>query len=291
MSCLGATKAGTSWLYEHLAAHPQCRFRTIKELHYFNLARPEHFDRAIKQAGQEIARLEARMVSAELPRQIMIARRIADLVEWQAVLARREIDLAAYRDYLTSGAADARLVGDVTPAYGLMSGATLRQMTEVAADSRFVYLIRDPLARLWSHVRMIAARTSDKDGFEAAAVSQLNRILSDDLSGEGAGIVQRGDYARILPKLRRVFAPDRLLVLFQEEMLTLPGMQRLWAFLGLDAVAVDLDRRVHEGRAFALPQNLRARALAWLRPQYDFVAAHMPVLPAGWHKNMEEGLA
>ena len=34
--CVGATKAGTSFLYEHLAAHPQCHFRTIKELHYFD---------------------------------------------------------------------------------------------------------------------------------------------------------------------------------------------------------------------------------------------------------------
>lgn len=292
MCCLGATKAGTSWLYEHLAAHPQCRFRSIKELHYFSMTKPEQFDRAIVQAQKSVAQLEARFAGAEPARQVALAQRMADLIEWQGVLAHRAIDLPAYRAFLLNGLSeDHRLVGDVTPAYSLMPGAGLRQLTEVSSNARFVYLLRDPLARLWSHVRMIAARTADKDNFEGAAVAQLERILAGNLSGEGRGILDRGDYARIVPKLKRIFAPERLLVLFQEEMLTLPGMQRLWAFLGLEPTSVDLDRRVHAGRSFALPIELRSPAMAWLRPQYDFVAAQFPALPAAWQMNMEEGFA
>ena len=33
---VGATKAGTSWLYRYLADHPECHLRSIKELHFFD---------------------------------------------------------------------------------------------------------------------------------------------------------------------------------------------------------------------------------------------------------------
>ena len=56
--CVGATKAGTSWLYEHLYAHPECRFRTIKELHDFTMTETVHFDNALARGQAEIASLK-----------------------------------------------------------------------------------------------------------------------------------------------------------------------------------------------------------------------------------------
>jgi hypothetical protein len=179
----------------------------------------------------------------------------------------------------------------VTPAYSLMPKDRLQTMTGVSGQMRFVYLIRDPLARLWSHVRMIASRVKDPTGFAAEAVACLNRILSGDLSGEGAGIVARGDYARIIPKLKRAFGARDLWIQCQEEMMTVPGLQRLSAFLGLTPKLDGLDKRVHEGQALALPEDLANRARAWLRPQYEFAATAFPVLPEAWRRNIEKGFA
>ncbi|MDB5657806.1 MAG: hypothetical protein JWS10_421 [Cypionkella sp.] len=72
---------------------------------------------------------------------------------------------------------------------------------------------------------------------------------------------------------------------------SLPGIARLSAHLGLTPMPADLDRRVHEGKAMALPEALRARALLWLRPQYEYVAAMFPALPEAWSRNMERGVA
>lgn len=288
--CVGATKAGTSWLYEHLSAHPQCHFRTIKELHYFSLKDEAQFDGALRGTDRQIIEMQARLDAAADDRKPMVARRLADLIAWREVLAHRAIDLPAYRAFLTEGAGAARLVGDVTPAYGLLSEAALTGLAQVAADTRFVYLIRDPLARLWSHVRMIAARTAP-DRFAQVAKAQMAAILDGDLSGEGKGIVARGDYAAILPKLALAVPAKSLLVLFQEDLMTLPGIARLSAHLGLTPAPAALDRRVHEGKSLALPEALQARALAWLRPQYEYVAAMFPALPEAWRRNMEKGFA
>jgi hypothetical protein len=288
--CVGATKAGTSWLYDHLSAHPQCHFRTIKELHYFSLKNAAQFDGALRGMDRKIAEMQARLGVAADARKLVVAQRLADLIEWRAVLAHRAIDLPAYRAYLTANMGQARLVGDVTPAYGMMSKADLTRLSQVAADTRFVYLIRDPLARLWSHVRMIAARAAP-DRFAQVAEAQMAAILDGDLSGEGKGIVARGDYAAILEKLTRAVPVKSLLVLFQEELMTIPGIAKLSAHLGLTPAPAALDLRVHEGKSLELPEPLRARALLWLRPQYEYVATMFPALPQAWLKNMEKGFA
>jgi hypothetical protein len=291
MFCLGATKAGTSWLYRHLLGHPECRFRTIKELHYFTMTRPSQFDKALREAEDKIRQLTARLTSAGSEKRADLARQVDDLTDWREVLAHRAVDVAAYRRFLLKDAESMRLVGDVTPAYSLMPEDQLRNLAQVAADTRFVYLIRDPLARLWSHVRMIAARTAPAENFAGESSAILGRILTGDMSGEGQGIVDRGDYATVIGKIRRALPVEKVLVQFQEDLLTLPGIARLSAFLGLTPAVAALERRVNEGRDLALPEAWRARALVWLRPQYEYAASLFPALPEAWRRNMEEGFA
>lgn len=289
--CVGATKAGTSWLYQHLLAHPECHFRAIKELHYFTMTTPAHFGHALKALDAKVAGMQARIAAADPGKTGWLQRQLADLAEWRKVLELGATDLPAYRDFVMRAAKEARLVGDVTPAYALLSVERLRAMLQVAADTRVLYLIRDPLARLWSHVRMIAARSGLPSAFERDAHDLLGRIVAGDLSGEGRGIVDRGDYAAIIPRLDAAFADRPLLIQFQEELLTPEGVSQLSGFLGISPTAAALEKRVHEGRPLTLDPGLRARALAWLRPQYEFVASRFPVLPEAWSKNMEKGFA
>lgn len=290
MFCLGATKGGTSWLHDHLSQHPDCHFRTIKELHYFTMTRPAHFGAALKRLKAELERLKARLAGAPEAMRARLERRIADLRDWRAVLARRQTDAAAYRAFLTAGRQGQAVLGDITPAYALLPDERLSEMAAIAPDVRAVYLMRDPVARLWSHVRMIAQRTRP-EAFADEARALLARILSGDLSGEGQGIVARGDYATVLPRLARAFAPGRLLVMFTEEMMTLPGLARLAEFLGIRPGAADLDRRVHEGTPLKMTDAERRAARAWLEPQYAYVSGQYPSLPQTWRAHMEEGFA
>ena len=42
--CVGATKAGTSWFYRTLHAHPECHLRAVKEAHYWDSFDPVELD-------------------------------------------------------------------------------------------------------------------------------------------------------------------------------------------------------------------------------------------------------
>ena len=44
---IGAAKAGTTWLYRYLAAHPEVRLPAVKELHYFDTCETGKFDRQV----------------------------------------------------------------------------------------------------------------------------------------------------------------------------------------------------------------------------------------------------
>lgn len=283
---VGATKAGTSWLYDHLAGHPDCHLRSLKELHYFDTLESGRFLRQERQVAGKLAEYRQLLAGrlGPLRRRKAEAKR-RDHEAWLGVIGKRQADLAAYKTYLTDGLGQKRLVADVTPAYALLPVARLHQMAGIATDVRFLYLLRDPVARLWSQARMIARRAvGDVAEFPARATAEM-RALLDRIA---AGTREREDYAGIITRLRAAVAPERLMLMLQDEMLTRPGLARLCAFLGIRVAPADFDKRVLEGASLPLAEDLRARAQGLLRPQYEFVARLFPDLPESWRRNMAE---
>ena len=281
--CVGATKAGTSWFYHHLAQHPDCHLRTIKELHYFDMLETGKFARYQKMLAAQDAGLAA--MAAKRGHKADLDVRHQDLADWLAVVDRQREDIPAYLTYLTDGSMGRAVVADITPAYALLPEVRLRQMASIAADVRFVYLLRDPVARLWSQARMLAMRAvTNATDFPAKAIAQMSQILD----GIAAGKKDREDYVGALTRLSAAVPPQRLMVMFQDEMMTPPGLARLSGFLGIASRPANFARRVLEGAPLALAADLHERARAVLRPQYDFVARQFPNLPESWHQNMCE---
>jgi hypothetical protein len=281
--CVGAAKAGTSWLFDHLEGHPDCFLRSVKELHYFDPPESGLSRMQARSNTSEIARLTARLSSVGADQAVRIRRRVADMTAWNAVLDLGPDDLDAYRGYLTEGLQGQRVVADVTPSYSLLPPEDLARLAGVAPDVRILYLMRDPVARLWSHIRMLAAREA-RPGLEMAemAASRMDRALAgDDLYCGG-----RGDYRGCLERLRAAIDPRRLLVMFTEDLMTRPGLVRLWDFLGIGPGPADLENRVHEGVALPLMPVHRDRARVALREQYAYVAQAFPTLPSAWSANM-----
>lgn len=277
---VGATKAGTTWLYDYLSSHPDCHLRSIKELHYFDAIDAGRVDQQLQSryaaAGRlvTLAHKSSNVASAEA--------RQTDLADWIDVLELPSESSAAYLGYLTAGQGDRRVVADITPSYALLSAARLKKMAAISPDTRFVYLMRDPVARLWSHVRMVASRTAGN--FPAKA----REILRNIVNGETSSVTNRGDYAATLTRLQSAIDPSRLLVMFQETLMTTPGVTRLCRFLGIRTQPADFSRRVHEGTPLAMTVEDHASARAFLRSQYEFVARQFSDLPDAWRMNMNE---
>ena len=151
-------------------------------------------------------------------------------------------------------------------------------MASLARDVRFVYLLRDPVARIWSHIRMMAAR---REPSGEVTPDRAARILRRTLRGEESQIALRSDYAGNLSRLRRAVG-DRLLVVFFEDLFEGDGLAKISAHLGIAPRPGPNDAVVHEGQALDLLPEQRLALRDWLAPQYDFVRSDVGPLPDAW---------
>ena len=292
MYCVGATKSGTTWLYEHLAAHPACHLRPVKEAHYWDTAEPGRRAQQVSDFRKRLRQIDAGLLRAiadgDQTRVARLDRQAQTLVALIAMLEAPRDGHAAYRHWLMDGAGPAALVADITPAYGILPQTTLHEMRSAAAATRFVYIMRDPLDRLWSHVRMQARRTLRPSGdYKSLSHKILRRILTE---GGEPQIVARGDYIGTVTALRAVVPACDLHLTFAEDLFAPEGLRRLSAFLGI-AYRPGTPEKAHAGEALPMREDLRPRVAAFLQDQYEWVAAHVGPLPARWRDNLQGAMA
>lgn len=273
---IGATKSGTSWLYRYLHSHPECHLRSVKELHYFDArdrddckwqaGRFRKYQREIQSIGGEDAN-----------------NHVADYQALIGLLDKDAEDIAGYLSYLDAGRDDELVVADVTPAYSLLSAQRFSMMAKISGDVKFIYILRDPVARLWSHIRMKARR---REGPSGTAQEWANRIFWRIERGKNQGILARGNYREVLENLRMAVAQKRYLVIFYEDLFTNSTVDRICAFLGIGSHRANLLQAVNPGPVLLMTEKQLNVARHWLSDQYDYVRAHFDNLPEAWQANM-----
>lgn len=294
---IGALKAGPAWLYRYLRAHPDAGVRSVQEVHYFDTfadnARARHLGQLRRiRDGYRTRRSEAERVS-RMWQVDNLDRQIRDMNDMIAMLERDRTGDAAYAAFMAASAvpagapAGASVVADLTPAYGLQNEAGFARMAGVCADTRFVYLIRDPVDRLWAHVWMQARRGSG-DNLQERAEAIFNRVVT----GQGeTQIPPRGDYRRTITRLRAALPEDQVLIETFEEMIAGPGLDRICAFAGLTRLPVPDDLPRITQAVPEMDEGTRLRAAEYLRDQYEFVAEMLGGLPSAWQSNYVRAMA
>lgn len=282
---IGATKAGTSWLHRYLSDHPDCAMSPLKELHYFDRAEVNALPGEVRRLKAKRAKLAEELAGAEARKRDGLLAGIAAIDRFLPVLRLGREDRAAYLAFLTGGAGGRRLVGDITPSYALTAPETLARMQGIAPEVRFVYLLRDPVDRLWSHLRMLAQRAGAAG---AALQARAEAIFDAWARGDHPEVDARGDYAGALAKFARALRPDTLFTQFYETLFSDAAMTRLCRFLGIAPQPGRYGRRVHAGPEAALSTGRLAVARSRLAPQYAEVAARLGPLPRRWLENCSE---
>lgn len=280
---IGATKAGTSWLYRYLSRHPECVMPVPKELHYFDTLNSDKNAWQIKALRRNIHAGRAALPELSAQRRDAKERQLLQMEQGYKMLTESRVGHRAYLDFVFGHAGSAKLVGDITPAYGMLPIAVLQEMVALVSGSKFIYILRDPVDRLWSNVRMLARRKA-ADPAELAA--EANLLMDAALRGEHSDPIKRSDYKTTLGNLEAAVPASQRLVLFFEELFTSRTIERICSFLGLSYYSAKTDRKVHEGEALVLTEERRQRAQIILQDQYTAVAERFSTLPDRWQQNM-----
>lgn len=276
--CVGATKAGTSWLFDHLHGHREVHLPAVKELHYFDALEAGNGGWQRKQFEAQLSDAQGRLATAtEHKPKPWQAKLAGELSEWLNVFDGRTANHDGYLDFLGRGRDGVRVIGDFTPSYGLLKEKTLATMAGLMERVRFVYLLRDPVERLWSNIRMVVGSDDPKE---------LDRKVDGVLAGTARNILDRSNYRRTLNRLTSVIAKDALHIEYYERLFSPDAIARLSAFLGITPAQADFSRVVHGGLRADLPRERRAQLMQVMKPQYNFVERYMGELPAEWTQKM-----
>ncbi len=282
--CIGAQKAGTSWLHDYLGRSESVHFSRNKELHYFDV-RAGQAGMALRLRVEALARLSEKLNTRATRLNEYVVDRIVDAAELLSIYtgkgeaADRHLP---YLEYLFTGWKGAKLAADITPSYAILSRHDFADMAAVG-DARFIFLMRDPVARLWSHVRMMAQSRLPP---EAGADEVLTgcRAWVGDLVDQGfLGTLERSDYLRTIRELEAAVPRDRISYVFYEDLFMGSGTDQICAFLGVPHIPPEPDHRVNEGRKIPIPEDLRDLMRGSLDTQYRGIRDRFgDAVPVGW---------
>ncbi|MCA0045257.1 sulfotransferase family protein [Celeribacter litoreus] len=227
---IGAQKAGTTWLASYLRKHPDVHVPAVKELHYFDA----HFDPKVRRAyNLRTAKLSEVKSAGEAER----LQALLDMID-----APGE-DHAVYRRLMTTGRGNAKIVADITPSYALLSEDNLAQINRDFPNSKFIYIMRDPIDRTRSQLKMLYKKRPAEQS-EQSYVDFVDGFVNGDAH---QGIVARTRYAQVLKKFEAAIPEEQRLVLFYEELFSDEGVGKICDFLGIPFMRGDYGTRVHGG--------------------------------------------
>lgn len=271
--CIGAQKAGTTWLARALADHPELFLTPVKEIHYFDhvAGLTQHLSRTKRLSRWR--RYHQRMWTQ--PRRFTEhwAQR-----HWYRAYMRDPIDDDWYARILTlrGGMGHA---GEMTPEYAIIGREGFAHMRRLAPDARVLFVMRDPVEQAWSStVHVMGA-----EGRDAGRANPEELLAVLDRPRQRA----LADYGRTLEDVLSVFPASQVHTMFYEDIHAdrVAALREICRFIGIGdppAAGADLDRRVNTSREAEVPVVVEAE----LKRHGSMVAAAVRAIvgrvPSSW---------
>ena len=145
--CIGMLKAGTGWLYDQLAHHPDFWMPPVKELRYLHEPFPT-MENAIDRLSRRKNHVGHR-TSGSRPNDPDL-----QFLEAATALAGRPRNIGRYADLFRLKGSF--LSGDITPGYSRLEPPMIAEIAGHFPEARIILIVREPVSRAWSYLSMLA---------------------------------------------------------------------------------------------------------------------------------------
>jgi len=265
--CIGAQKAGTTWIEAQLRQHPSIWMPPMKEVHYFDYVHRQDFRKWITVH-----------VNKALKRELLDAVKAANeaAVDWKRI--RYLSELATFPKKFSDGwykklfsfAPKDAICGEITPEYCSIGEVGIQHMKRLAPDVKLIYVIRDPVKRAWSQLKMNMVRSGKVDKVSLLDEKKILQFLKNP------NVMDRGDYARFVPEWDKHFIEGKnILYIPFREIETNPGklMTELEAYLELPTYHdyKGLKEVVHKGSDSKMPVSIGEKLRGMMANQYEYI--------------------
>ncbi|MAG31826.1 MAG: hypothetical protein CL908_13140 [Deltaproteobacteria bacterium] len=257
--CIGAQKAGTTWLQENLSRHPEIWLPPPKELHYFDHPHPSLPARLFNRKKNHLRKARA-YVLEKLAQEVREFGRPQEYPEfvWAFRYCFGHRSDAWYESLFPE--IEGKIRGEVCPGYARVDLDRVAQIAQLMPNAKIIYLLRNPVERAWSSLSMHFRKGGDQL-IDAVSEEEVLRRF------EYPKTRRHADYAANLENWSRHFSEEQLMVGFFEDLRADPRrfLESILHFLGVradDAVLPeDVASRRNAGRSEVMPAQV-ARALA-----------------------------
>ena len=229
---IGAHKAGTSWLFKHLANHPEVWIPPVKEIHYFDrspdipsankLATSSPFKRIFGNKPWERTRIKG---GTKHLLQLISKRNYQMAYWWFNYL------YGYYNDEwycsLFKNNKGAKITGEISPTYSLLDDEQISHIKEVNQSVKILFIIRNPIDRAWSAIRFRVHK-----GFKNIDLNSSDDIINELKRKDN---ILLGNYKRTIDKYLKYFSPSQILICFYDAITYNPVslMNNITSFLNI----------------------------------------------------------
>jgi len=271
--CIGAQKAGTTWLARVLASNTSVFMTPVKEIHYF-----DHIGGLTNQLVDRKRKSRHRKYWQKLLTQLHRFPSLHRQRAWYRAYMGNPIDDRWYASLFRERDGK-RFAGEVTPEYAIIGRQGFEHMRRLAPEARVLFILRDPVMRAWSHM-LHYCRTTDRNATRLS-VPELIAVVKQAPNFEALG-----DYATTISNLRQAFPAEQIQIMFYEDIHNdrASALRDVCKFIGIpfDVSAVPLARRFNRSQDAALPEGMRAYLRQRYREQVIAVRERVGRIPESW---------
>ncbi|MGH8094784.1 MAG: sulfotransferase family protein [Chthoniobacterales bacterium] len=257
--CIGAQKAGTTWLYEQLASHPDFWMPPRKELHYLNERGHAPIKTRLRRRDERDTRF--------LEKFEMLGR-----LSW--------LDLEGYGQLFA--AKGSLLSGDITPAYCMLPDEIIHMVMRQFPKLKVVFFARDPVERAWSQLSL-GVQTGGLAPFDETQSREVLRQIRHPL------VLMRSYPSMIAERWRRRVPTEQFRVFFFDDLRNDPiGLHRtIVTFLGGDPEKSNSQLRPEQSRGVTeeklhLTDEVRAHLARFFADELKACATSLGGAARGW---------
>ncbi|MEM9886979.1 MAG: sulfotransferase [Bacteroidota bacterium] len=202
------------------------------------------------------------------PRESHFFNRDASRFDWYANLFNREDSIG-------------KVLGEKSPNYFDMSEERIQYMHRVLPNAKLIVILREPVARAWSHARM------ERSNYQHRKLNaeDLNKVL---LHIGSIRNINRTNYAEILKRWFRYYQRDQIFIGFYHDLKTdnLAFLKKIYDFIGVDPYfPEDATKKVYSGHKLDIPEE----AKWYLQRKYKSLSSRLARLnieaPETWLEN------
>ncbi len=221
---IGAQKSGTTWLYLNLKVHPKVWLPPEKEIHFFDFPPliPFYFllfasDRSIRHWGKNRMIRDYRKVKTGEQSLLWYFRYyfMFRTKRW-------------YRSLFTP--TSAQIAGEITPRYSILNKAKVEKVYSVMPDAKVIYLLRNPIERMWSDLAMYHRPQFGKNDLNMIDEKRIVNFLKSSQH------LASSQYLNNLNRWEQYYSSSQIFVGFQDQIRDEPEnlLNTIAQFLGVE---------------------------------------------------------